>query len=124
MNDCDWLNGSISFNVLDIDIYLSYYVSILAVCVYDASPTQLYEGISSESSADVSHLRRDHAPFQLYHEHTRQLCVPVLDSQDSLLASSDAPSEIVDIIDPYYSSLADLLRESANLVWPQHKKYF
>jgi hypothetical protein len=123
LTDCDRING---FNALDIDINQPDHVPILAICACDVSPTQLYGDLTSESSPDVSHTRWAHARLESYYEHTRQLCVPVLKSPDSLFAGTDASTDlfIVDGVNHYYNSLVNISRKSTHIFLPKHKKNF
>jgi len=114
----------VAFNVLDIDINLSDHVPLLAVCLCDP-PNVCNRPNSSRQAADVAHLRWDHAPLEHYYEHTRLLLEPILESINNLLENCDIESEAaVRNVDQIYNNVVDVLRESANLFIPKHKKSF
>jgi hypothetical protein len=118
-------NEVIGFNILDIDINLSDHLPLLAVCTCDTEHAQLCDESESMPSptADVTHLRWDHAPPGLYYENTRQLCEPLLYRLNDLLNNNDAQS-VVNSVDDLYNNLVSILRESANQYIPKHKKNF
>ena len=68
----------------------------------------------------------DHAPFDLYYEHTRQLLQPVKSRLDSLIDRSATMDRdaLIDIMDDIYHVVVDILRRSANSLVPSHKKSF
>jgi len=82
MTNCDQL---IDLSVLDIDINLLDHIPILDIFACDDSPAYLCELVKSALSADVTYLRWDQAPLELYYEHTRLLTVPLFKRLDNLI---------------------------------------
>jgi len=117
----------VAYNVLDIDINLSDHVPLLAVCVRDQPMANGPTGPNNNSrlSDEVVHFRWDHAPLERYYEHTRQLLEPILESTYNLLDNCDVKSEAaVRNAEQIYENVVEVLRESANLFIPKHRKSF
>jgi Reverse transcriptase (RNA-dependent DNA polymerase)/Endonuclease/Exonuclease/phosphatase family len=125
LSSCD---KTIAFNVIDMDINLSDHVPILAICKNNVSPVLLCSGMTQPCvSNDVTYLRWDHAPLDLYYEHTRQLLEPVLVSLDNLIERTYAlrDEQTFVEIDQVYNIIVDSLCSSAKLCIPKHtKNYF
>ena len=111
----------IAFNILELDVNLSDHLPIMAI---DMSFLPLSTHGESYSTDDVTHLRWDHAPLHLYYEHTSLLLQPVLANIDALLESSFAEDDMLYVngADQIYCNVVNILRESANLYIPKHKK--
>ena len=65
---------TIAFNILDLDINLSDHLPIMSVCTRDLSSKSVDCSCESQPTADVTHLRWDHAPLDLYHTNTPGNC--------------------------------------------------
>jgi hypothetical protein len=77
----------VAFNILELDINLSDHLPIMAVCVSNAESDLVHE---SSRSGDITHLRWDRAPIDLYYEHSRVLLQPVFDDLNRII---DSPSD-------------------------------
>ena len=94
----------VAFNILDIDINLSDHLPIMVISKYDirtspSCPSSHYSSNKPHQSTDVVHFRWDHAPLQLYYEHTRSLMKPVLDDLDTLLDNLHVTNSVAVIRD-------------------------
>ena len=117
---------TIAFNILDLDINLSDHLPIMSVCTRDLSSKSVDCSCESQPTADVTHLRWDHAPLDLYYEHTRQLLQSVQFRLDSLIDRSATMDRdaLIGIVDDIYHVVVDILRRSANSLVPSLKKSF
>ena len=120
------LDRTVAFNILDIDLNLSDYLPIMAVCQIDLKPDRLSSSKVHDSSVDVVHLRWDHAPLEHYYECTRQSLQPVLGILNNFTDNSVSCDNalIIDGIDSVYDRVVECLRDCANMLIPKRKKNF
>jgi hypothetical protein len=78
-------DSTIALNVLDMDINLSDYRPLMAVCSSHLNLETIGITVTPHSKSEIAHFRWDYAPLESYYEHTRILLQPVLDSLDNLV---------------------------------------
>jgi len=110
--------NTIGFNIIDMDINLSDHHPIMAICLCHSTSAPTAAG--SGRQADIEHFRWDHAPLDLYYEHTRLLLQPVYDelvnlSDNNIVLNSN-------FVDDAYERVVHALRSSANMFIPKHRK--
>jgi hypothetical protein len=115
----------VGFNIIDLDVNLSDHLPLLAICLIDYDCEQ-GPGVSCgvRKPDDVTYLRWDHAPTDLYYDHSLLLLQPVLDELDSLLNSSVNKDTLSVNIDRIYNGLIESLRQCAKTFIPKHKSNF
>ena len=119
----------VAFNIIDLDINLSDHCPVMTVCKHDVSSVSQsaasYQSHDSKPAKTV-YLRWDHAPLNLYYEHTRVLLQPILDNLDILQSSLSILTEstIINVLDSVYENVVLALCQSANLFVPKHTKDF
>jgi len=105
---------TIAFNILDLDINLSDYRPIMAVCVYCDNACKPVSTTGSCFHPRTARLRWDHAPIDAQ---THFLLQPLLDDVNALIDSSalmDCQST-TDCADHIYEGVVDALRLSAHM---------
>ena len=114
----------VAFNILDVDINLSDHLPIMVISKYDIISS--HHSSKPHQSTDVAHFRWDHAPLQLYYEHTRSLLQPVLDDLNTLLDNLHVTDNmaVISAVDHLYDRLVAALCASANLFIPKRNKHF
>ena len=117
-------NDIIAFNVLDMDINLSDHYPIMVVCACPKLPID--QNSCQINQAEIHHFRWDHADLDKYYEHTRLLLQPVYDDLNALAGHyRNLDVKIVaDKIDSIYNSFVSVLRISAEIFIPKHRKNF
>ena len=117
---------AIAFNILDIDLNLSDHLPIMIVCATVIKSERLHRPKSQDGSADVAHLRWDHAPLALYYEYTRQSLQPVLEALNDIVDNLPVCDIELTIagIDSVYNRVVECLRSCADLLIPKHRKNF
>jgi exonuclease III len=115
------LESTIAFNIVDLDINLSDHLPIMVVC-----SCQICDYSKLSSSGDISYFRWDHAPVDLYYEHTRVSLQPVLDELDLIIdnISTLSRSGVIDAVDRLYNDVVCALQSSSSLFIPKRKKNF
>ncbi len=76
-------NKVVAFNILDLNINLSDHLPIMAVCTTYNVESELVN--EHRVPPEVTHLRWDHGPIDIYYEKSRSLLQPVLDDLDSII---------------------------------------
>ena len=112
-------DDTVGFNVIDLDVNLSDHLPILAVCQFHANAVN---SVPNRSSADVTFLRWDHAPLDLYYELTRVQLQPVLDEINDLLKDNNLLC--ISDITRLYESVVVALKYSADQCIPKVAKNF
>jgi hypothetical protein len=111
---------TVAFNLLDIDINLSDHLPLLSVLSCDKS-----KPITVSKSKDILFRRWDHAPLELYYEHTRLLLEPVLCQVNYLIEQYVPFTDIRAAIDSVYNDLVVRLRDASDLHIPKFaRNYF
>jgi endonuclease/exonuclease/phosphatase family metal-dependent hydrolase len=114
----------IAFNILDIDVNLSDHLPLMAICALASDVDQTPCDRGQCKPDDVTYLRWDHAPTDLYYNHSYLLLQPVLTELDSIIENcTDNASFNIDI-DRVYNRLIDSLRQCGNMFIPKRKKCF
>ena len=118
---------TVAFNVIDLDINLSDHcplLTVLNVCLSGNSVSKVNNGYATGD--EVTYLRWDHSPLDLYYEYTRIKLQPVLIDLDALVNNCDTISDdcILEAIDSTYTIVADTLLQGSELYIMKVKKNF
>ena len=98
----------------------------MTVCATNIKPEGLGRPNVQGSSADMTYLRWDHAPLDLYYQYTYQLLQPVLEELNDVvdnLAVCDSEL-IINRINRVYDRVVESLRDCANMLIPKRRKNF